>query len=207
MFILWPSILRSIKFNTIIIKPDTRLQSKVWIEKTIPSGSKILVESMVRPEYPANINTPLYLNSVSIDRYIQEALGSGYPGTYLHALKKATSGRVGYDLVATSRIDVAKDLIADTQSIVTTADYWKVEKVDYLILSSWHVKPDASNDFQKTLKANYELIQEFRPNPEFPDDPHFVQLDYSVLDSIDVFRKDPIFGPIIQIYRIKHKST
>lgn len=197
------SLERSIKFNIFMTKPDTRSISKLWIEKNLPAGSAVLVETMIRPEYPANINVPLFLDAASIERYYSEAKASGYPGTYLTALKTATLGQVGYDLIATSRANVAKDLVTDVPTTLKDAYYWVEQKVDYLVISSWHAQPDITSEFQTSIDDNYKLIKEFRPLPEFPDDPHFVQMDYQTLDSIDLFRQDLLFGPKIQIYKLR----
>ncbi len=197
------SVVRSIKFNTMMTKLDTRFISRNWIEKNIPAGSRVLVETMTRSEYPANINVALILNSTSIDRYIQQANASGYPGTYLKALKTVTSGSVGYDLIATGRVDVAKDVESNESTTLTTADYWTKQKVAYLVLSSWATKPDMTSEFKKSIINHYVLIKEFQPNPEFSQDPHFVQMDYQALDSINVLNPDLIFGPKIEVYQIR----
>jgi len=199
----WTSFMRTVKFNTMLKKPDTRTIGKQWIEKNIPAGAKILIESMVRPEYPANINVPLTLSSARIDDYIKQAQFSGYPATYLSALKTAISDSVGYDLVATPRVDLVKDLMTDVSTPLTSAAYWVTQKVDYLVISGWHVKPDVSVNFQKTIDENYLLLKEFQPFPQFSHDPHFVQMDYQALDSIDIKSEKLVFGPSIFIYKSK----
>ena len=202
-----PSVVRTVKFNTVTLKPDTRQLSKKWIETNIPAGSRVLVESMVRPEYPANINTPLFLDKESIQRYLIEARASGYPGFFLTALKTAVQGKIGYDLVDTARVDVTYDRSTRVPALLTSAQYWVNQNVTYLIITSWHTQPEPTPEFQKSITETYDLIKEFQPNPQFQSDPHFVQMDYSALDRVNIFSHELIFGPVIQIYKIKDKAA
>ncbi|EKD71711.1 MAG: hypothetical protein ACD_46C00115G0001, partial [uncultured bacterium] len=79
----WQSLIRSIKFNRLITASDTRNISKNWVEKAIPAGSTILVDTTMKPEYPATLNTPLLLDISSIGQRMQEARTRGIESAYL----------------------------------------------------------------------------------------------------------------------------
>ena len=81
------------------------------------------------------------------------------------------------------------------------ADYYVSSEVDYLVLSSWSVKPDMKPEFMQSVGRHYDLIAKFRPTYEFPDDPHLVKMDYAVLDRVSFWGKPVIFGPVIDIYK------
>ncbi len=206
----WVSLIRVVKFNTLILQPDTRHSSKEWIEENIPSGSTVLVETALKPEYQANLNTPLTLDKKSIIERIQTAYAYGYPATYLKALLKVNKNTIGYKIIPTQRVNLVRDLVSDISTPVNDASYWADKKVEYLVLSSWTSLPDVNAEFKKSILEYYDLIKEFTPHPEFSEDPHFVQMDYQVLDSVDIFSKRQIFGPKILIHKLKkdlHEKT
>ena len=193
--------IRDVKFDYLLTRPDTRYLSQQWIESHIPLGTKILVESTVRPEYGANVNTPLTLSTSANDKRLNEAQSRGESGLYLQALKKANLGKVGYDIVATGRVDVLLDVFTSEKTLMENADYYVSSEVDYLVLSSWSVKPDMKPEFMQSVGRHYDLIAKFRPTYEFPDDPHLVKMDYAVLDRVSFWGKPVIFGPVIDIYK------
>lgn len=203
----WVSINRVVKFNTLILQPDTRYSSKEWIEANIPSGSSILVETALKPEYAANLNVPLTLDEQSINDRIQTAHAYGYPATYLNALRQVNKNTIGYKIIPTQRVNLVRDLMSDISTPINDASYWAEKKVEYLVLSSWASLPDVNREFKKSILDNYELIKEFSPHPEFSDDPHFVQMDYQILDKINIFDSQLLFGPNIMIYRLKKNSS
>ena len=202
LLFIYPSALRSIKFNVLITKPDTRKIGREWIEKNIPAGTKVLAESTVRPEYPSNLNVPLILDEKSIEERISQAEARNQPAKYLKALRQVDKNRIGYDIVAAPMADVKLDIFTDEKFLMQDVNYYLENDVGYLVLTSW-IQRKLGQEFEKSLNEHYQPIKEFRPTHDFQQDPHFVEMDYETLDMVDLNKKDIIFGPTIQVYRIK----
>lgn len=203
VLLILPSFIRTIKFNKLITSSDTREVSLNWVLQNVEESSKILVESTVRPEYPSNLATPLPLSKDAIEKRIIEAEKRGQEALFLKSLKTAKEGNLGYDIVATPRVDYKLDILEGSGKIVNDTAYLKEKGINYLVLSSWAIKPDISEEFLKSLAEKYEKVADFKPTYEFPDDPHFIRVDFAVLDSVDPFQEGLIFGPNIEIYQIK----
>jgi hypothetical protein len=197
------SIVRSVKFNWLMTIPDTRLESKYWIEKNIPADSKILLDSTQRPEYLANLNAPLILNNAGIDKRIQDAKSRGYDSQYLETLKIANHNIVGYNLVSTIYPDRIQNVFTDEQIKISNVNYYRENGIKYLVLSDWPLKISVSEEFNQSVNQYYQLIKEFVPDPAFREDPHFISMDYLVLDRFNILKSNPIFGPTIKIYQLK----
>jgi len=203
LLLILPSFTRTIKFNRLITSSDTRAQSLGWVGQNIEEDTKVLVESTVRPEYPSNLATPLTLSQTAIRQRIRDAKVRGEEALFLKSLLKATEGSMGYDIVATPRVDMKTDIFDSSKEFIKDSSYYASEGIEYLLLSSWAIKPDIKDQFLKSLNVNYEKIVEFKPTYEFPDDPHFIRVDFEVLDKVDPFQEGLVFGPNIEIYQIK----
>lgn len=199
------SIIRIVKFDLLLTRTDTRSEAKQWIEKHIKSGSKILVESTLRPEYPSNLNVPLILDEKSVNTRIKDAKKRGLKAMYLRSLKNARRGKIGYDIVATTQVGAKMDIFTDEHTRIKDVGYYVDTGVEYIALTSW-VQEKMSSELEKSLHEYYQLIKEFRPTSTFKTDPHFIQMDYEALDKVDIFRKDAVFGPAISIYQLKTKK-
>ena len=199
----WQSLIRSIKFNRLITASDTRNISKNWVEKTIPAGSTILVDTTMKPEYPATLNTPLLLDISSIGQRMQEARTRGIESAYLQMLTQANQDQVGYHIIATSRVDSLLNIFTDEASPVEDVGVYYNQNIEYLIVSSWLHKQKMKQGFIESLNEYYQLTREFVPDPVFAEDPHFIRMDYQVLDRVNIFSSDLVFGPVIKIYKMK----
>lgn len=203
LILISQSFLRVIRFDKLISSPDTRKESAAWIEKNIPPGSTILAESTIRPEYLSQLSTPIKLDEKSIERRIRETKERNLPGTYLELLKVANDKKIGYDIIATPRIDLKYDIYTSEFSNINEPIYYKEQNIPYLVLSSWATKPDIDPNFEKSILNYYDKITQFNPNPILTTDPLWVGLDYENMDKINPLDKDIIFGPIITIYKLK----
>lgn len=202
----FPSIIRSVKFDLLMTVPDTRLQAKSWIEKTIPKSTKILLDSTFRPEYPADFNASLLLDPVGINRRISDARSRNIDSGYLKALYQANLNSIGYDITASIRPDRELNIFTDNQTEIPDAVFYYNQGIEYLVLTDWIIQSGMKQSFIDSLFRHYSLIKEFTPNPKFPMDPHFIQIDYPVLDSVDIKNTNLIFGPTIQIYKMKNMT-
>lgn len=201
--LVFQPFLRIIKFDYLLTRPDTRPEAKEWIEENILAGSKILVESTIRPEQPSNLNVALNLNIESIDKRISAAESYGYPATYLKHLRTVNLGEIGYDIIVTPRIDYQYDIINSQAVRLENIDYYLKDDVEYLVLTSWARRPRLEREFKQSIASHYSFVKEFRPNPQFPVDPHFIQVDFQELDNVSIFDKNLVFGPKISIYKLR----
>lgn len=200
--LIFPSAFRVVKFNTVLTQPDTRTLAKEWFEQTVPNGSKVLVESTLKPEIPSSFNMSLMLDEESVDKRIHDAEAIGQEGLYLRALKQVNQGKIGYDIVATTQVGAKTDIFTDELTRIKDVSYYLESRVSYIVLTSW-VQEKMSQEFSESLNTHYRLIQEFRPTYEFKVDPHLVRMDYEALDKVNIFQKDLVFGPVIRIYELK----
>ncbi len=203
IMLIFPSFLRTVKFDSLLTKPDTRIIAKEWFESTIPASSKVLVESTLKPEYQSNLNVSLNLDEKSINKRIGDAERRGLKGSYVKSLLRANKGRIGYDIVATTQVGAKRDIFTDEETRLKNSDYYLDSRITYIVLTSW-VQEKMKSEFEKSLYEHYQKIREFRPTYEFKTDPHFIKMDYEALDKVDIFRKDLIFGPTISIYQLRH---
>lgn len=197
------SATRIIKFNKLISSPDTRGLGKTWIEKNIDPESRVLVEGTLKPEIPANLNVSLNLNNTSIEKRIKESEELKLDAVYLKTLKKADVVP-GFNIVATPRVNVYYNVITNEQKELGDASKLFLDGIDYVILSNWAVKTETSDQFHNSIEKYYVKVIEFHPTYEFPNDPHFIDLDYKILDKVTVFRQGIVFGPVIEIYKSKN---
>ena len=197
-----PSFLRTVKFDSLLTKADTRTMAKEWFEDTIDASSKVLVESMAKPEHPSNLNLTLTLDQKSIDERISQARERGLEALYLKSLKIANKDKIGYDIIATTQVAAKVDIFTDELTYLKNIDFYVNSGVEYIVLTSW-VQEKMKPEFEKSLHQNYQLIKEFRPTYEFTTDPHLIKVDYANLDRVDIFRKGVVFGPVIRIYKLK----
>lgn len=202
IILILPTFFRTIKFDYLLTRPDTRTLAKQWFEQFIPSGSKVLVQSTLRPEHPSSFNIPLSLDIKSIDSRIKDAEERNLDALYLRALKQASQGRIGYDIVATTQAGAVMDIFTGKLTRIKDVSYYTDNRIEYIVLTSW-AQEKISPEFGKSFTKHYRLIKEFRPTYELMSDPHLVRVDYSVLDSVDVFRSGAIFGPVISIYQLR----
>ncbi len=203
--LILPTFFRTVQFDNLLTKPDTRTLAKAWFEQTVPSGSKVLVESTLKPEHPSSFNVSLALDEKSIDKRIQEAEKRGLEALYLRSLKQANKEKIGYDIVATTQVGAIRDIFTDKLTRIKDVSYYVDSGVAYIVLTSW-VQEKMSKEFEKSLHKHYRLIQEFRPTYDFQIDPHLVRVDYAALDRVDILRTDVVFGPVISIYQLQSYS-
>lgn len=202
MIVIYQPLARTIKFDVLIIQPDTRMAGKKWIEKNVPAGQKVLTESDFHPEYPSFEDVTLVLDKRNLEKRIAQAKAIHESTQFLDAYALAYKGRAGYNIVPTTRVDLKLDILSNKITVLKDTDYYIKNGVKYLILTSW-VERKQNNTFWKSLKNHYKLKKEFRPTYEMAWDPYFIRVDYQALDSVDIFREDLAFGPVIQIYEKK----
>lgn len=206
LIIIYPSFMRSVKFNFLISRVDTRGMGKKWIELNVPEGARILVESTLRPEYQSNLNVGLNLSGEQLLSRIDDAKSAGLPATYLKTLKKAIGGKKGYDIVVTPRLDMSYDIYNSQLREIESAEVFVNDDIEYIVVSSWARKQELDLAFMNSFLERYLKIMEFYPNPEFPFDPHFVRMDYESLGKVRLFDDSQVFGPKIEVYRIRSKK-
>lgn len=199
--LIWQPLLRIVKFDRLISTPDTREISEKWIEENIEAGEKILVEGTYRPEYASTINAALDLDILAIDKELSIASRKNFPARYLNFLRKANEEKRGYKVVVANHLNWKTDLITNQFEVVDSVEFYLEEGVKYVVVSSWVDKSGLSLEFRQSFEDNYELIQSFSPSYEFPVDPHFIRMDYGLLERVDPFKKDLTFGPKIEIYQ------
>lgn len=197
-----PTLFRAVQFDILLTKPDIRAFAKEWFEQTVPSGSKVLVESTLRPENPSSFNISLVLDGKGIAKRIKDAEKIGQEALYLRALEQANQGKVGYDIVATTQVGARMDIFTGELTRIKDVGYYIDSGIEYIVLTSW-VQEKMNQEFEKSLNNHYQLIKEFKPTYRFFTDPHLVRVDYAALDKVDIFRKDVVFGPVIRIYKNK----
>lgn len=205
IILVFPTMFRTIQFDSLLAKPDTRTLAKAWFERTIPVGSKVLVESTIKPEYPSILNVALNLDEKSINKRIKDAVKRGLEASYLKSLVKANKNKIGYTIVATTQVGGKVDIFTDEFTYLKNIDYYIDSGVEYIVLTSW-IQEKMKPEFAKSLYKNYQLIKEFRPTYEFVTDPHLIKMDYEALDKVDIFRNNVVFGPVIKVYKIRNPN-
>jgi hypothetical protein len=176
-------LLALIRQDYMFTRPDTRVLAKDWIEKNIPSGSKILIDGM---RYRLIQSPPLNPDESTVERRITRAEGprrvsrgvsQDTLALYAEAMSKVSGPK--YDLHSTVYGLDVKDL-----------SYYPQECFDYIITSS-----QVSNDFVAPSR-----VQKYPTSARFyrqlPTDPRFSAI-YSV-------KPVPwaIQGPAITVYEV-----
>lgn len=200
-----PSFIRIVQFNSLLIISDTRTLAKEWFEQVVPPGSKVLVESTVKPEYPSNLNVSLALDGKSVEKRIREAENREQEALYLRALREANRDKIGYDVIATTHVWGVTDENTDEFTRLQNVNYYVDNSVSYIVLTGWVQEP-MSPEFEFSLNTYYTLVKEFKPTYEFKYDPHLIRMDYATLDNVNIFRTDLVFGPTISVYKLKSQT-
>lgn len=200
--LIYQPLKRSIAFNHFMLRPDTRIQAKTWIEANVVPGTSVYVSSL-KPEYPSGLSAPLNLTLAAIDKRITDAGKLGITPWYLNALK-AAAGDKGYNLITSPRIDMDYNVVTNRVTYLTNAKPYYDGGVEYLVLSNWaFVESDHPQFDYASIAKYYDAVQEFTPRPQLKWEPHFIYMDYTGLDSINVFDPALVFGPHVTIYRRK----
>lgn len=202
--LIYQPLKRSIAFNHFILRPDTRILAKNWIEANVVPGTSVYVSSL-KPEYPSGLSAPLDLTLAAIDKRIADARKLGITPWYLTALK-SVAGKKGYNLMTSPRIDMDYDVVTNRVTYLTNARPYYDGGVEYLVLSNWaFVETDHPQFDYASIAKYYDAVQEFTPRPQLKWEPHFIYMDYNGFDSINVFDPALLFGPHVTIYRRKQR--
>ena len=133
----------SLKHEIALYGPNTRYLAKDWIEKHIPAGSKILMDS------GKSINSfapPIAENLTSIDRIRNEARRNVAEGVIVHGMVDQNA-LVYYDLLAATVPPLAYDITSTRFGLqVASIDDYQAEGFDYFVISA-EMKQNRTSDW------------------------------------------------------------
>ncbi|OGM27010.1 hypothetical protein A3D00_01915 [Candidatus Woesebacteria bacterium RIFCSPHIGHO2_02_FULL_38_9] len=201
ILIIYPSLSGTVKFDFLLTRSDTRKEASNWFTDNIDKDVKVVVEGTFKPEFPSNTNIYILPDRVELSRRINQSKNIGFDATYIKAFQEAVKDQKGFEIISTPRVDMLYDEVTNEEKLLGSAEYYSNLNIDYLVLSSWTNKPNVNKEFQSSIEKYYHLIKEFKPTYEFPLDPHFIEVDYNILDRVDLLGKNIIFGPVISIYQ------
>jgi hypothetical protein len=165
--------LKSFQSSYRLSLPDTRILAKAWVEKNIPPGSKIVMDS--GKYYLEAFGPPLALSRWTLEQFIQRgrSTNSGdiarrdgtrrvaYSGeaTYFQYQLDLLGDQPGYDIV-----QILHDVGAP-KTEWPRLDHYINQGVQYAIVSSYAVNGFSdSMDLYEALRRRAVLIKEFRPS-------------------------------------------
>jgi len=207
LMMVFPNLVRIVKFDYLLTLPDTRTLAKSWVEENIPAGTSIVIEGTARDEIPSYLGPPLVLGQGRLREELVVTQQGGQEGLTLQAQLEAYQNRIGYDLTGVPRIDVRYDSQSGKYLSLPNAQYYKDHGVEYVIRSGWvrQEAPAMSASFLESFAQDYVLVQSFRPSVAFRYDFHTWYVDNQALDQITLLTQGKI-GPEISIYRFKGTS-
>jgi 4-amino-4-deoxy-L-arabinose transferase-like glycosyltransferase len=170
--IAWPA-LKSFRASYRLSLPDTRILAKSWVEKNIPPGSKIVMDS--GKYYLGAFGPPLTLSRWTLEQLIHRGRGANsrniarrvgtrrvaYAGeaAYFQYQLDLLGDRPGYDIV-----QILHD-IGSPKIEWPTLDYYTKQGVQYAIVSSYALDNNyESKDLYEAFRRQATLIKEFRPS-------------------------------------------
>jgi 4-amino-4-deoxy-L-arabinose transferase-like glycosyltransferase len=181
--------------------PDTRTLAKEWIERNVPPGSKIVMDS--GKYYLSGIGPPLPLSRWTLEEFIARAEGStdgplarrvgtrriGYTGEgeFFRQELKTHDGQTGFDIV-----QILHDAGAPRPDVLTLKEY--VESgTQYAVVN-------------RDVASSYSLSSE--QNRTYPYKASKYRVFYRSLETTATLLKefDPsetVQGPVLRIYRLQ----
>lgn len=204
IIVVSPSFSNELKLLKILTSPDTRTESKRWIDENIPEGSKILIEG-----YASSVAThspSINGNMHSIERDMADSIafgGSGFSAkTKMSNFDRIFAGRKVYDVYKTvvfSEEDIRR---YDPVYIVMTSDndLFSSAELQYYATKSYLLNRERTKGYVNT---HYKLIKSFMPTYDFTWwFPHFAAHDYAIIVNMP-FSKLKVYtrGPRIDIFK------
>ncbi len=181
--------------------PDTRVMAKDWIERNIPPGSKVLMDS--GKYYLGAFGPPLRLSRWTVEQFITRseslngrALASregtrrtGYSGetAYFREQLRTLDHQPGYDV-----IQILHDSGAAKPEVLDLGEYIPMG-VQYAITSSYATGNYSLNG--ETAKLHPQMAAKYRNFYQALDEREFLLKEFT--PSAD------IAGPILRIYKIQ----
>ncbi len=202
IFVMAPTLIRSIKIDRYFDARDTRQQAKAWVEKNIPSGSNIVVEGTLKP-YISGGAVSLALSHEALELEIEDAYQKNQPGAQVKTLALIPEASPSYSILATPRIDKRYDTISGQEYQLADSSLYINKGYNVVATLSWQHVPELSPDFWSDFNLNYQKAAEFRPTINFSVNPHDTTIEYRLIDQINPFSDNLISGPTIEIYRRK----
>ncbi|MBI5375489.1 MAG: glycosyltransferase family 39 protein [Candidatus Schekmanbacteria bacterium] len=202
IFIVMPSLWKSLKFDSLISKEDTRLIAKRWIETNVAPGTAIYLFGYYKYYFPE-----LNFSRVSIDNdmeYLKKSMAyapSSHSSLYFMSYSYLLEKRIipmtkSFDVFIGT--DVTNNYI-DKQNIkyIVTGDYF----VDYYSGQNFMIRP--------LLKKKFHLVKEFSPYNNYnkvAKESYFDPLDAFYL-PFEGFEGIANPGPLLQIYELNNNSN
>jgi len=166
--------------------PDTRTLAKEWLERHVPSGSRIVMDS--GKYYLGAFGPPLRLSRWTLEHFIERArppgielsriegtrrVGFSGEAEYFRRQLETLNGRPGYDV-----IQVLHDLGSDVADVLTLEEYIgmgaqyavassfarQTYDVDGVETASHKQKAARYRELYQALDARATLLKEFRPS-------------------------------------------
>ncbi|MDD5529667.1 MAG: glycosyltransferase family 39 protein [bacterium] len=199
IILMYPSLIKTLKYNYLISQPDTRNLAQNFIECTISSGTKIVSDGGELIDQSSVLGPPLRKSKKQLQDTLISINKQNIPGKLLSAMidgyKEPT-----YILENVPNIEIPPYKVSKYD---TTVEVYIEHGVDYLITSDWMrglgtVMPER---FLNSLEKEYELVKEFKPNPTLKWDYYNKQIDYESLGKVHIFDKKIVGGPVIKIYK------
>ncbi len=201
VFLVLPTLIRTIKMDNYFLGIDTRELAKYWAEKNIPSGEKIVIEGTLKPYIPSGA-IPLSLGEDSIKEQLSIAEKKNQKAMQLKELAKLNKGRATYNIISTPSLDSKYDTISGIETKIFNTDFYIKNGVKYIASSSWaHYYNPLNSEFENNLDNTYTVIATFNPDVVVLGNPHDTSIDYRGIDKIPLFSKKLIVGPVIKIYK------
>ncbi|MDD5529668.1 MAG: glycosyltransferase family 39 protein [bacterium] len=198
--LLWcavPNILNAIKYDYLISNcEDTRNIAKAFVEKNIPSGTRIVNEGIEGYEQTSVLGPPIHKSKTQILKQLEKVQSEGRGGKFLQAILEGQSGTT-YVLENVPFLERPNFETKANKSV----DKYVTSGIEYLITSSWRGVRLPPEEFLNSLNKEYILIKEFTPYPVFEWDHSCFRIDYDALLKVSIFDKKVVGGPTIKIYK------
>lgn len=202
--VVCPSFFNELKIVKILTSPDTRTESKRWIDENIPEGSKILVEG-----YASSVAThspSIDGNMRSLERDLADSVASGGGGfsakTKMANFDRMFIGRKVYDVYKTVVFSGEDIRRYDPEYIVMTSDndLFSSAELQYYAKKEYLLSRERTKE---SVRARYKLINSFKPTDDFTWwFPHLAVHDYTIIVNMP-FSKLRAYtrGPRIDIFK------
>jgi len=165
-------------WNIALLKPNTYVLTKQWIENNLDSGEGIINYGL------SNILNENKQTIINISKYVPEIMSARR--NYLLNIDEKNYPQPNYHIVYTPER--------------MPQDFWVKNKFNYLIIH-WWTNEERENLKKKIVQLNYglELVQQFYPNESFID---LTDLANNMRRPLQLLTNIKYTGPYIEIYKI-----